>query len=138
MPNDNQTAKSYIEAVMARADAATGGPWSESHSGDYGMAVREEVLDSDGLPLAESVRGSMQCVIRTPEDQHNANAVRQGRKDFEFIAHARQDIPTLAKMLLRAIEALEELTEDTPHSREGTIAHDALLEINALAAKGSQ
>jgi hypothetical protein len=82
MPNDNQAAKSYIEAVIARADGAT--------------------------------------------------------VNLTFAIHARQDIPTLAKIALWAIEALEELTEDTPHSREGTIAHDALLEINALAAKGSQ
>ena len=122
----SNAAKSYIEAVMARADGATPGPWKADVDDDY-LYQRLVVTDDDTHIMAESL-----SVNRD---------VKNSAKNFAFAAHARQDIPNLAKMLLRAIAALESIDDDDMRccdvSVSEKIAHVALAEINAMA-KGSQ
>ena len=116
----SNAAKSYIEAVMARADAATPGPWGREDTANAHCMITAGV-DEDGA--------------------HRYVADVYDEEDVPFIAHARQDIPTLAKMLLRAIGGLEAsslaVRQGGP-SEVPEIVTDALADINALAAKGSQ
>lgn len=115
MPTDNQAAKSYIEAVMARADGATGGPW-------------KIVRTSGAMGPCHYIDAGTEREPSLIEAWSEANEV--------FIAHARQDIPTLAKMLLRAVEGLHEMR--IRNSWFANVHADELLaEINAMA-KGSQ
>lgn len=151
MPNDNP-AKSYIEAVMARADGATAGPW------------KRHVYQSGSVSVATSGKQWFDiCHVKqmVPDeklawsDDESTDAGVQRLANANFTAHARQDIPTLAKMLLRAIEALEErakaLTKESDNAYNGEsyqlanmlqceadYCTQALADINALAAKGSQ
>lgn len=110
MPNDN-AAKSYIETVMARADAV--------------KPLIERGLNSNGREY-QLAQGCIPVCL---------------------------DSQTLAKMLLRAIEALEkvhkeadqraftaQIGSDMEHyaARWADATHGALTDINALATKGSQ
>ena len=124
MPNDNQPAKSYIETVMARADVATKelvlDPSCQRRDWENGIVGNNGGL----LEILNAKWGTSRNVLSMNCD------------DAEFFFHARQDIPTLGKMLLRAIGALEEYDDasEFPSNR----AAKALADINALAAKGSQ
>lgn len=116
MPNDNQAAKSYIEAAMARADGAA----------DCAACEGEGEVWADGLAHSQSYRGpSMPCPSCG------------GRS-------VNHDAQTLAKMALRAIEALGETRANlTLRISDSTTwqtrqIDEALADINALAAKGSQ
>lgn len=138
MPNDNP-AKSYIEAVMARADGATAGPW------------KRHVYQSGSVSVATSGKQWFDiCHVKqmVPDeklawsDDESTDAGVQRLANANFTAHARQDIPTLAKMLLRAIKALEFITEESDCDREADdrvkdACWAALADINDMA-KGSQ
>lgn len=113
-------AKSYIATVLARADGATPG-FGADH--DY-WAYRSNngtIQAGDGDIIAFVTRF----------------------KDGVFIKCARQDIPTLGKIALRAIDVLKFITEESDCDREADdrvkdACWAALADINALAAKGSQ
>lgn len=136
MPNDNQPAKSYIEAVMARADGATKGPWANDDPS--WKALNDITVWSPNPDVSICNMGG---AISACDDVSEAE---QNFRNGEFVAHARQDIPTLAKIALRAIEALEEaVDEDCEYPEDDALAlrmkaARALADINALAAKGSQ
>lgn len=77
----------WLDEVAARADVATGGPWAGPHDefgcvrmGEYGW-------------VAAGPSGS------SPEYDVDSE---QGKKDAEFIAHARADLPQ-AIAALRAV-----------------------------------
>lgn len=134
MPNDNQAAKSYIEAVMARADGATEGPWKALRIGDPEL----------GPLIIAAPTESASYGLTLFKEAHQEQTYVQVCADFLFASEARQDIPTLAKMLLRAIEALDDVREysethaDPQLGQTLRLAVLALADINALAAKGSQ
>lgn len=130
MPNNNQPAKSYIEAVMARADGATKGPWANDDPS--WKALNDITVWSPNPDVSICNMGG---AISACDDVSEAE---QNFRNGEFVAHARQDIPTLAKMLLRAIEALESTRQCDSIGAVIEIRTAALADINALAAKGSQ
>lgn len=121
-------AKSYIATVLARADGATKGPWYFCENGTTSFIGRPDPGDGDDV-----------VCCRDTNDVHPGEAavsIERFKRDGPFIAASRQDIETLAKIALRAIEALEEYDDasEFPSNR----AAKALADINALAAKGSQ
>jgi hypothetical protein len=85
-----------LAAIEARASNATPGPWGAFDAWGPGSAENEiNALRigslSGGLDVLWPDRGT---------DIHGSRA------DFEFILHARQDVPRLAKALRLALEGL--------------------------------
>lgn len=91
--------KPDIEAIKARVDATTEGPW-EAVRNRYGYDVTETWAVE---PKGPSV--------------HNVCHVTVGAEDAEFIAHARSDIPAL----LAYVEQLEAQIEQADSEVESDI-----------------
>jgi hypothetical protein len=65
----------HIDAIEARANAATPGPWwAEEHR--------------------HTITGDAEWVVWMREDKMSDNTIL-GEEDAEFIAHAREDVPKL-------------------------------------------
>lgn len=129
MPSN--AAKSYIDAVMARADGATEGPFEPEYDADEKVFLVKSPDDSIVAEVYDCY-GFQGCV-----DKGTA------RSNAHFIAASRQDIPTLAKIARRAIKTLEGVAiSQCDCESDGrmirAVAAKALADINALAAKGSQ
>jgi hypothetical protein len=92
-----------FEEIRQRADKATPGPWYAGH--DYREGGANQILYHSGLTV---------CFM-----SHDSSGLVD-EFDTEFIAHARQDIPTL----LDEIARLEEQVDDLEHERKD---NDALL-----------
>jgi hypothetical protein len=82
-----------LDAIEARVEAATEGPWFK-------------VNDTDVCWSANGTHPEVAVCLRTEDvgvvQSHEANA--------DFIAHARTDIPALVAELRAAREAIDELT----------------------------
>nr|BEK68813.1 hypothetical protein KPHV_60400 [Kitasatospora purpeofusca] len=79
-PQPDQPAPLDLDAIQARCDAATDGPWT-----------LHDALDGDGFP------GHL-WVVENPADgpgDHHAMINIGTRDDAEFIARAREDVPAL-------------------------------------------
>jgi hypothetical protein len=99
-----------VDAIRARVEAATPGPWRCSNRGDGSASVYrhdddfgDEALVDDGL--CPHIRGEVRAA------------------DGPFIAHAREDIP----WLLNQLEALE-----AQHQQQIAELHDLLASFNAV------
>lgn len=82
---DNLTAR--LAEIRARAEAATEGPWEQCALG----GLRDEMTHG----ATAMIKGDEERVFTTPWGP-------RGVRDMEFIARARQDVPTL----LAALEAV--------------------------------
>lgn len=92
----NRTIKqSYADLCLKRAKKATKGPWVWRK--DVMQAIRVCIEPCDGTCGAETI-------IETDSGYYPPRA-----NDKEFIAHARADIPELARRLKRAIQGLNHL-----------------------------
>ena len=69
-----------LQAIKARCEAATPGPW-EPGTLDY---MRVEVYQAPEAPKVNPLRWQRACICREARDQ-----------DADFIAYAREDIPAL-------------------------------------------
>lgn len=83
-----------IEAIRARADAATPGPWTTSDT-TYGKAIH-------CLPSPDSSNGYLALTEASPQAAYVVRRAayswytkEQADANAEFIAHARGDIPAL-------------------------------------------
>jgi hypothetical protein len=92
----------WLEEVRAREIRATEGPWAPwldqdgaPHMHGLLMVGNTEAVMPEGEVYIEDVDVNPIAHVYTPEDR-------------EFIAHAREDVPTL----LRALEAVEALHEE--------------------------
>lgn len=83
-----------LDAIRARADAATEGPWETTQAQDEESTTWIEAPYDDVLHHDERGYGHMR-----------ENFAWMKRADAEFIAHARTDIPRL----LAALDAVEAL-----------------------------
>lgn len=98
-----QVEKSSVdtEAIAARAEAATPGPW-EFNGGDYEARTQLfATFDSDADEYDADILSAEECaeLLISPDNA-------------DFIAHAREDIPTLLAALATAEQAAEDLAED--------------------------
>jgi len=105
------TAATVLAEIEGRAEGATGGPW-EAFSMDSGHSryemsrgvitpdVGDSICDMDGLARASNER----------------HAKDDGAADAAFIAHARTDVPAMAKAL-RAVLALADDPIETDDRR---------------------
>lgn len=91
-----------LEAVEARVDAATPGPWYAVHTDDTAYmnahyvgtqdrgAFHDNVVGMDGSRAGETVAITL---LQAPDLA--AHDGEQWRENTDFIAHARQDVPAL-------------------------------------------
>lgn len=84
-----------LEAIKARADAATEGPWHGEHD-EYGCVQQ----------------GNYGWVTPGPGPEYDVDS-EQGKADAEFVAHARTDIPLLLAELAEAERHIERGNEET-------------------------
>ena len=113
-----------LAAVEARARAATPGPWSYDGQHDEITAPRGE----EYWVVASEWRNTPNAA---PSDQFG----HQYSADFDFIAHAREDVPGLLAAIREAqerIAALEAALRDVVHDRPS--AHTDAVWLKARAA----
>jgi hypothetical protein len=99
--------KNRLEAIRARAKAATRGPWNCYTGETDHRYVQQRSWRGDNKSSAVSVCSINGPCIMVPNPQPQANQ--------EFIAHAREDVPWLLEQLRRqkAIDsACEDITTD--------------------------
>ena len=85
-----------LEAIKARCEAATEGPWQHEHRRKDDGMYRTEVFDMTGEAIA--------CLAWHPV-QHPGGTSTDRAENAAFIAHARADIPWLIS-LLEALDGL--------------------------------
>jgi hypothetical protein len=91
-----------LDAVQARADAATEGPWAWEQTGDKDSSWAVGwVMDQDENPLSGRLETGEGIVVEGVCEGIAANPA-----DGEFIAHARTDVPALVAELRVARELL--------------------------------
>lgn len=92
-----------LDAIRARCDAATSGPWSsKAHLSGFcvGLDWREHFSAFDVSPhIASGVRGGAK----------GNDGLAQAAADGEFIANARADMPALLAEVERLRTALREV-----------------------------
>lgn len=100
------TAPDPLDAIQARADAATEGPWDATgivdDFGDWEYSeVRHDFTSPSGKIWPDQVLGTI--------DLEEADA--------EFIAHAREDVPKLVKALREVETIMDQLDIDRADGR---------------------
>ena len=94
---------SQLDAIKARAAAATDGPWVQGRFIDSHHTSRK----SDEWKSNADEQERLSVRVGDPMGEHVARITDGDHSDAVFIAHARQDIPAL----LAAVEAVLELHE---------------------------
>ncbi len=87
------TLNKMLDEIMGRVSEATPGPW--------------KMWDGYG-PRGD---GMMMCAYLGTEDVHvvsSGNDIAAKREDFEFIAHARADVPRLVAIIRKLLVILKE------------------------------
>lgn len=97
----NNFNKDYLDVVEARANAATKGPWKTYWHGQQFI-----IQDGDGEELMEQT-----YAIATWEPEATEQRAECATQDFNFIAHAREDIPTLVELVRSLYEEIERWQE---------------------------
>lgn len=92
---------SELDAIKARAEAATDGPWVQGRFIDSHHTSRK----SDEWKSNADEQERLSVRVGDPMGEHVARITDGDHSDAVFIAHARQDIPAL----LAAVEAVLEL-----------------------------
>jgi len=112
-----------LDAIRARAEAATEGPWGviDWDSPDEGVNFIHVLQEQDGL---ETV-----CALPNPAEYTNRSCLRA---DAEFIAHAREDVPALLAEVERLRRDRDEWEVDSRGWRKEAVAQAA--KLNAVRA----
>lgn len=101
---------SELDAIQARADAATAGPWFFHHLDDRNAMNTYVVTTSDDQPDMWSPSYRDETVICGTLIQSCMNIAHRAEnwyEDADFIRHARTDIPALVAEVRRLRESLE-------------------------------
>lgn len=98
-----QLTRARVEGALARANAATEGPW------------RVDQLGLDGYVILDAVRW---------RGHTNSLNFGEDRDTAEFVAHARSDVPAMAGALIRVLdlhepETVEVMAQRSPWDYEG-------------------
>lgn len=80
-----------LDAIQARADAATPGPWE---------------FDDEVLGVWTAADGALGGGICDPHDEY-ARGLNHPLENMRFVAHARQDIPLLVAEVRRLRKIIE-------------------------------
>jgi hypothetical protein len=98
------TAREWLDAVEARANAATEGPWV--------VETPESVYGHDGGPDWAELRWVSDEATVADDDPPWIGPV--GTADAEFIAHARTDVPALVAALRAVLDLAVERGDHDP------------------------
>jgi hypothetical protein len=123
-----------LDAIEARAAAATPGPWHyNSYSAVYGSHADYDRLEKEweaaGEPPADKGTEWWDRFYDADPDvahvpaHHGDTAVRRRKKDAEFIAHARSDVPRLVAEIRRLRKELLSTRERCAALVEGRARH---------------
>ncbi len=109
-----------LEAIRARADAAEAGPWFyNSYSAIFSHPLSAEYMRKE-LELDEKLKAEgresvdedfddfPESIVASVRVQGGDTATRQGARDADFIAHAREDIPALLGEVARLTKERDE------------------------------
>ncbi len=107
-----------LDAIRARCDAATPGPWKPESEQGHGRGVRA-IASVAWCPVA--------CVVGT---ESQSIGQRDASRNARFIAHARADIPAL----LAYIDMLEHMLSEERENVDTLRARVAELEARANRA----
>ena len=111
--------KSEREAIRARCEAATLGPWVID---DIGMHISQKEHMADGYLIADMRGwGYMKKILNLTDEE----AIAAQKANGEFIAAARQDIPAL-------LDALDELEKDYDYTSQ--VLESEMTNANVFAA----
>lgn len=136
------TERPDLDAIEARANAATEGPWTSAYE-DYGG---EMWYGGRGCGIWR-IGGPLQCVVAGSDQYEQGEERERSRRrcasDAAFIAHARADVPTLvgyARRLEKALDVARErigslsgmLHAETCAGCMGECTADDLAEIDAV------
>jgi hypothetical protein len=113
-----------IEAIRARANAATAGPWIRVPQRGTGDMIARE-YDTGKQMSPRGLRLICSMLMR-------GNSRKQDQANSEFIANARADIPDLLNEIERLTQVLRDLVEVCDHG-DGEAYTNALAEL----AKGA-
>lgn len=97
LPADDLT--TVLDAIQERADAATPGPWGRDTATFPWGAVTENVVGPGGLWDVATCHGG-----DLPPDEGRA---QQARRDADFLARARTDIPRLLAAVRAVLNVIE-------------------------------
>lgn len=103
-------AKSYIDQVLERAEKATVGPWKHEPS-NHGYRLLYQPFLRYGK-YWEGNENDWEIINGLPDNVNKIETYHHN--DAEFIAHARTDVPELARRLKKACDLLRE-AEGRPH-----------------------
>jgi len=97
----------YLKQIEERAAKATEGPWEPIYNGNSLLSIAST---SKKKCIAQSVHVGPSGKHPLPGEtiRFFPQAGSQEAKEFDFIAHARQDVPTLCKLLRAAIRELSQ------------------------------
>lgn len=110
-----------IDAIQARADSATPGPWELD---EYDQAERAWVIMNSGVGPYQHAVAAVSILWTRPRAEANAR----------FIAHARQDVDVLLAMVDRlelaqaqAIKHISHVTRSRDAYREGWLLRGRMI-----------
>ena len=102
-----------LSAIIARAEKATPGPWeadSQDSYDNHGRCFAYSVFGADGNTLVDTLNSDAAEIHEEP-DEHGVRAWDEiGRRNVQFIAAAREDIPRLVcyiRLLQEQLATLE-------------------------------
>jgi hypothetical protein len=93
-----------LEAIKARAEAATDGPWSREFHHDENAIIAI-------LPPLPKRKRARKIIIGRESYGYDDPGLFPGDDDVEFIAHARQDVPDLLAEIERLRDIVATLIE---------------------------
>jgi hypothetical protein len=102
--------KEELDAIRERADKATPGPWEWTRSYDIGSArlwaLHNPLQPDGGVGDGLARITNYYLVLRTTSKRDMDGTPLEQIPDFQFIAHAREDIPRLCDELAAYKQAL--------------------------------
>ena len=102
------TAADRLAEIVARANAATEGPW-EACCYDSGHSRFEMACSVITADVGDTIV-QLDALLRLDNERH---AKDDGRADAEFIARARQDVPALVSALRAVLELVDGIEPNT-------------------------
>jgi len=99
---------SRLDAIKARAEAATDGPWVQGRFIDSHHTSRK----SDEWKSNADEQERLSVRVGDPMGEHVARITDGDHSDAVFIAHARQDIPALLAAVEAVLELHKPITDD--------------------------
>lgn len=129
-----------ISEVLALDKKATKGPWFEREDTDYYQAGT--YLGGGGYRYGARVdgtRGKIQVDERIERPEYfecDVCRIESGEEDKRLIQHYRTAAPTLAKMLQKAIETLNNINEENEQESTRIYLEKGFAELDAIAKGG--